>query len=1093
MTSDTEQENNNKWLFDFINRPLSQATFSQVIKFSSGRNSEIDFNRSLFFSLSDIKCNLFEKQFHFDSNKINKESLNYLSELFKNDDILICYELSDQTKSILDALEINYIDIWLHPIRYLDDVLFGMTSNNENIRNELIKHNISTDTYYLYADRIKVQNYKGHRRSKTKIKPNSALFIGQTLIDKAVFLDGRMLTLLDFKNHFELITKKYNHVYYSRHPFVKEGDEEILAYIQGFKNVSVIQDPTYHLLSTPEIDFVFSISSSVVYEATYFEKEVEFLYKPVIEIGDHNSKYTSIMHNIFYSHFWASVLHPIISTKQVSNVKYFCGKDKTRDALSFYWGYRDIDKTESLKQTVSSLWYKSGKNKSEKVMKHNNENIYEKIEKSNLVSFDIFDTLITRKTFSPRELFNIIEEKFNEKYSFRIHGFKKFRVLAEDQAHKDALTNKYQECTLDEIYNLIPEIMGIPHNIAQLLKKTELETELEYSIPRNRGIELFNHALKCNKNIILTSDMYLSKSFIEKLLIKNKIFGYNEIFVSSEVKLKKQSGDLFKYISDILNVSFEEILHIGDNVIGDFEVPTKLGIKAYRTPRSIDNAKFHNPNLKKWIDVISINKTPLIDSVITLISNKFHDNETITKSSLFNGDAFELGYKGLGPLIIGFTAWVRQQSIQNKIEMIYFLSRDSKIIYDCYKTLYSEESNNIKYLYSSRRSVRPPLIENRNDIFNEVYKTIYSTTIAQWLENSFGLSRDLYDESIIKSFGLTGYDQPIGVKFSKETLKNIVIELEEQILLATRNERENIIGYLESEGVNRRNNVAVIDIGYAGTMQSAYRKLLKKENIYGFYLATFNTALKNIPEKNLIKGYCMNFGSPNHSLHAISSHRFIYETLLCDTDGSFIKPIKSEDGYHFIKSTFDDSIRHQAVKEIHSGVRSLAADLKGDMPTENLDSFIDPFIGGLALTTYLKEPEIKDAMILSGIIFEDASAPNARKYVVIPDELKNNETAINNMIWKESAKFFIKTNKKQNLQEEGNRKNIQRCEKTKHSINHIKIKLSKLLLSAERKILSLTLNERKYNKYMKDRDVFFYDSPQKASAIYFSKTKKLIK
>lgn len=80
------------------------------------------------------------------------------------------YELSEQTRKILDKIKVTYIDIWLHPIRYMDDVLFGLKSNNEEINNKLYTFNIPSETYYLYADRLKVQNYRGYRKNKSYLK-----------------------------------------------------------------------------------------------------------------------------------------------------------------------------------------------------------------------------------------------------------------------------------------------------------------------------------------------------------------------------------------------------------------------------------------------------------------------------------------------------------------------------------------------------------------------------------------------------------------------------------------------------------------------------------------------------------------------------------------------------------------------------------------------------------------------------------------------------------------------------------------------------------------------------------------------------------
>lgn len=74
---------------------------------------------------------------------------------------------------------------------------------------------------------------------------------------------------------------------------------------------------------------------------------------------------------------------------------------------------------------------------------------------------------------------------------------------------------------------------------------------------------------KLDKKIVLTSDMYLKSDVIEVILQKNKITGYDKIYLSSEIGLKKKTGDLFKYVINDNRVNNNEILHIGDNIEGD--------------------------------------------------------------------------------------------------------------------------------------------------------------------------------------------------------------------------------------------------------------------------------------------------------------------------------------------------------------------------------------------------------------------------------------------------------------------------------------------------------------------------------------------
>ncbi len=1087
MTSSEEQDNNIRWLNDFLNRPLSLSTNIEINCFSTGKYNKIKFEQSEFFKRSGINYEPTAKQFYYNEKDVTDLAYSYLSDFFGKDDIIIGYELSNQTRRVLENIGATYIDIWLHPIRYLDDVLFGLCSNNVSVHSLLNEFNINSEAYHLYADRLKVQNYRGHRRSNIKLKANSALFVGQTLTDKAIFHDNKMLTLLDFKNEFETAVKKYDHVYYSRHPFVKDGDEEILNYLKRFKNVSLNNDPAYHLLASPEIEYVFSISSSVVHEAKYFGKKTDFLYRPVITIGNDISNYQSVMHEIFYGSFWSKILSPVISTRDLKPVEYFSGKDKTRDALSFYWGYRNIDKVESLKQTVSTLWNKNsnsiGRNDS-KMASKKIKTIYEIIDDCKIVSFDIFDTLITRKVFSPREIFNLVEEKYNKNAQVKIRDFKQFRILSENKALDNAKDAGRQDCTLDEIYSEFKSMLSLADEVATELMNLEIEVEIENIIRRDRGIEILDYAKKVNKKIILTSDMYLTSDIIERILLKNNINGYSQLYVSCEIGLKKKTGDLFKYVLEDNAVLKSDIVHIGDNIDGDIKVPEEMGILAYRIPRSLDIAKFKHVQLKDWIDSISVNKTPLLDAIVTSVTNRFYDDELAANKSLYDGNRFKFGYCAFGPLILGFTSWLRNELNKKNINKVYFLSRDTKIVYDCFNTLYSNDDIQIKYLYSSRRSVKIPLYESRIDLLSEVYKTIYSTTISKWLETRFGLSKDMYGEDILTKYGMSGYDHPIGGKFSKEKLADLVSTLADKILLNASEERNVLNSYLTSEGMDTSDDIAIVDIGYAGTMQAAYRSILQKSNIHGFYYATFNTAIKNIDDLSLINGYSLNLGIPNSSRNGICTHRFFYESIFCDADYSFIRPVRTEIGFEFIKTDFDDSVRQSVVKDIHAGVLALAESLKSSYSSDTLTSPIDPEIGSMLFDQFLKNPDLEDASIFKGVLFEDSVVPNARRYLFVPDSMKGDKTAISNMIWKEAAiKFFKATDGKRATPVQQSNANVLEKKKTDEK-QTVVMKRSKLL-AIESKLIKISVNDRKVRKYQRDRELFFADSKNYFISTYY--------
>ena len=77
------------------------------------------------------------------------------------------------------------------------------------------------------------------------------------------------------------------------------------------------------------------------------------------------------------------------------------------------------------------------------------DNLFKQIQQADVVSFDVFDTLILRPYLSPNDVFKHIEKIYN------IPGFYNARTTAESDAWAKYVTPD-SECTnLDEIYSQI--------------------------------------------------------------------------------------------------------------------------------------------------------------------------------------------------------------------------------------------------------------------------------------------------------------------------------------------------------------------------------------------------------------------------------------------------------------------------------------------------------------------------------------------------------------------------------------------------------------------------------------------------------------
>ena len=79
--------------------------------------------------------------------------------------------------------------------------------------------------------------------------------------------------------------------------------------------------------------------------------------------------------------------------------------------------------------------------------------------------------------------------------------------------------------------------------------------------------------------------MYLPKNVISEILIKS---GYSDfrLFLSSEYKKLKYTSDLYLTVLKELNISSDQIVHVGDNEQVDCVAAGREGIKSLKIESS---------------------------------------------------------------------------------------------------------------------------------------------------------------------------------------------------------------------------------------------------------------------------------------------------------------------------------------------------------------------------------------------------------------------------------------------------------------------------------------------------------------------------
>lgn len=328
-------------------------TFKELIRLSTGieicelrtlKNNQGEiFSRGKFYQLSGYN-EIEYKYFSYDINKISDSSIQYLNSFIDENTFVLGHELGLDLRKILDNLNINFLNTWDHSWKLFDDGFLMINTNNENMFNKLLKYKVPPERFYFYADYWKSYVEEKHELNYLgNLEDNSCLFVGQILKDKSIDKDGVFLNILHFKERMQELSMQYSKIYYIPHPALVSNQEledylEQTEYIQKLLNTS-----TYHLLMSDKIKKVVGISSSVLYEAQFFRKDVEYLYQPLFEIdGDYGlNTFISVFEDYYNPYFWSDVLGEIMPTnKNVENKIYFYNIDnKFRNIRHWYYGY----------------------------------------------------------------------------------------------------------------------------------------------------------------------------------------------------------------------------------------------------------------------------------------------------------------------------------------------------------------------------------------------------------------------------------------------------------------------------------------------------------------------------------------------------------------------------------------------------------------------------------------------------------------------------------------------------------------------------------------------------------------------------------
>lgn len=531
------------------------------------------------------------------------------------------------------------------------------------------------------------------------------------------------------------------------------------------------------------------------------------------------------------------------------------------------------------------------------------------IEQADIISFDVFDTLLIRPFVNPTDVFLIIERRTG------IIGFHDARVQAEIAAREKYYARSgTAEVTLEHIYTELnlPDTGIACMSIPDLLQ-LEIDTEKALLTRSPTVSEIYDLACAMGKTVIAISDMYLPEQVILSILEDNNL-PVSRAFVSCSYKAAKHEGKLYSLVAKTMGVEPSRILHFGDNFKSDCFAALEAGVAGYHLPSLYDrvyhDTRYNQRAISQLCQRSSANKGAkknLFASAVVAYMARF--KAAHSQASM----AEQFGAMYGGPLVAGFATWMNAVMQADKVKHLRLATRDGYIIKEIWGRL--GFSGIASIMQSSRRLTLMPALYSA---FEKEIGSLLNTSTACTLRECFArLTLGKEEQELLEVLGkLIPLDRVIDSPAKASAALKALKDCESIIKRIAAAEMEAYKAYLAAEGFDPQHD-AMADCGWALSSQRRTEYMFGEE-FRGYYIGT----LEHAHMHDKIRSFLFHKGEnkawveiAERGVELLELPFASLEPQVCrfEKTGDSVKPVllANEPQYDFVRTVFIQQMQEQ--------------------------------------------------------------------------------------------------------------------------------------------------------------------------------------
>ena len=203
-----------------------------------------------------------------------------------------------------------------------------------------------------------------------------------------------------------------------------------------------------------------------------------------------------------------------------------------------------------------------------------------------------------------------------------------------------------------------------------------------------------------------------------------------------------------------------------------------------------------------------------------------------------NNQYYNFGYNKFGPFLYGFSRWLDKNLNKHAYDKVFFFARDGYMMIKATKLICPNDLGK-EYAYFSRKSICQALLYDTNtleDSLRYISKEKY-ISYGKLLEY-FGFNyKEAKNICLLNEIDIDEELEFTNI-LNNKTVKKIYSLLKEKINKKSKNQANLLKQYLKQ--ISFKGNIAIVDIGWYGSMQYYLEKFAKMHNIHvhitGYYV-----------------------------------------------------------------------------------------------------------------------------------------------------------------------------------------------------------------------------------------------------------------